>query len=135
MPAGRPDGQDWRHQPRTTKENAMIIPMLLAGSTVDAGTLTLDRAVASVAALVALAGTIVGGLALARSAGGGVTRRPFVALAAGVTGTLVGILVLATADGGPGTGNGVVGGYAAVLFGLIAVLLGGLARRRSRRRA
>ena len=55
----------------------MIISMLLAGSTVDAGTLTLDRAVASVAALVALAGTIVGGLALARSAGGGVTRAEF----------------------------------------------------------
>jgi hypothetical protein len=113
----------------------MIIPLLLAGSTVDAGTLTLDRAVATVAALVALAGAIVGGITLARSTGSGVTRRPFVALAAGVAGTLVGILVLATADGGPGTGNGVVGGYAAVMFGLIAVLLGGLALRRSRRRA
>jgi hypothetical protein len=51
---------------------------------------------------------------------------------AGVAGTLVGILVLAIADGGPGTGNGVVGGYAGVLFGLIAVLLGGLALLRSR---
>jgi hypothetical protein len=43
-----------------------------------------------------------------------------VALAAGVVGAVVGMLVLATADGGPGTGNGVVGGYAGVMFGLIA---------------
>jgi hypothetical protein len=113
----------------------MINPLLLAGSTVDAGTLTLDRAVATVAALVALAGAIVGGLTLARSAGSSVTRRSFVAMAAGVVGTFVGILVLVTADGGPGTGNGVVGGYAGVMFGLIAVLLGGLALLRSRRRA
>jgi len=113
----------------------MINPLLLAGSTVPATTLTLDRAVATAAVLVALAGAIVGGLTLARSAGSHVTRRSFVAMAAGVVGTLVGILVLATADGGPGTGNGVVGGYAGVMFGLIAVLLGGLALLRSRRRA
>ena len=112
----------------------MINAMLLAGSTVGASTLTLDRAVATVAALLALAGTIVGGLALARSAGSSVTRRSFVAMAAGAVGTVVGILVLATADGGPGTGNGVVGGYAGVMFGLIAVGLGGLALLRSRRR-
>jgi len=113
----------------------MIHSLLLAGSTVDPGTITLDRAVATVGALVALGGVIVGGLALARSAGSSVTRRSFVALAAGVVGTFVGILVLATADGGPGTGNGVVGGYAGVTFGLIAVLLGGLALGRSRRHA
>jgi hypothetical protein len=112
----------------------MTDSLLLAGSTVDAGTLTLDRAVATVAALVALAGAIVGGLALARSAGASVTRRSFVALTAGVVGTFVGILVLATADGGPGTGNGVVGGYAGVVLGLIAAVLGGLALLRSRRR-
>jgi len=109
--------------------------MVLAGSTVDAATFTVDRAVATVAALVALAGAIVGGLALARSAGGGVTRRSFVAMAAGAAGAFVGILVLATADGGPGTGNGVVGGYAGVMVGLIAVGLGGLALLRSRGRA
>ena len=113
----------------------MINDLLLAGSTVDGTTLTLDRAVATVAAFVALAGAIVGGLALARSVDSSVTRRSFVALVAGVVGTLVGILVLATADGGPGTGNGVVGGYAGVMFGLIAVILGGLALLRSRRRA
>ena len=47
----------------------------------------------------------------------------------------VGILVLATADGGPGTGNGVVGGYAGVVFGLVAALLGGLALLSWRRRS
>jgi Family of unknown function (DUF6223) len=112
----------------------MTDSLLLAVSTVDAGTVTVDRVVATAAVLVALAGAIVGGLALARSAGGSVTRRSFVALTAGVVGAFVGILVLATADGGPGTGNGVVGGFAGVVLGLIAALLGGLALRRSRRR-
>ena len=110
----------------------MINPLLLAGSTVGAATLTVDRAVATAAALVALAAAIVGGLALARSTG---PRRSLVALAAGAVGAFVGILVLVTADGGPGTGNGVVGGYAAVVFGLTAALLGGLALLRSRRHA
>ena len=32
------------------------------------------------------------------------------------------------ADGGPGTGNGVVGSSAAVTLGLVAILLGALAR-------
>jgi hypothetical protein len=40
--------------------------------------------------------------------------------------------IWATADGGPETGNGVVGGYAALAIGLIAVVLGGLALTRSR---
>lgn len=113
----------------------MTNTLLLVAPTVDATTFTLDRAVATVAALVALAGAIIGGLALARSAGGNVTRRSFLAMAAGVAGTLVGLLVLATSDGGPGTGNGVVGGYAGVMFGLTAVLLGALALLRSRRHA
>ena len=113
----------------------MINLLLVAASDVDAGSLTLDRAVATVAALVSLAGAIVGGLALARSAVSSVTRRSFGAMAAGAVGAFVGILMLATADGGPGTGNGVVGGYAGVMFGLIAVLLGGFALRRSRRHA
>jgi Family of unknown function (DUF6223) len=112
----------------------MTNSLLLAVSTVDAGTVTVDRVVATAAVLVALAGAIVGGLALARSAGASVTRRSFVALTAGVVGAFIGILVLATADGGPGTGNGVVGGFAGVVLGLLAALLGGLALLRSRRR-
>jgi hypothetical protein len=120
-------------QTDTTRENTMSSPLLLAVSTVDAGTLTIDRAVATAAALVALAGAVVGVRAFLRSAGRGVTRTSLIAVGAGAAGTLAGILVLATADGGPGTGNGVVGGYAGVLLGLIAALSGGLALLRSRR--
>jgi hypothetical protein len=108
--------------------------MQLAEAATVGSTLTFDRAVATVAALIALAAVITGGLALARSAGGRAPRRSLIALTAGAAGTLAGIWVLSTADGGPGTGNGVVGGYASVVFGLIAVLLGGLAMARSRRR-
>ena len=35
---------------------------------------------------------------------------------------------LAIAKGGPGTGNGVIGGAAALVLGLIAMVLGGLTR-------
>jgi uncharacterized protein DUF6223 len=42
-------------------------------------------------------------------------------------------LNLAIANGGPGTGNGVVGGAAAFVLGLIAVAIGGLALARCRR--
>jgi hypothetical protein len=42
-------------------------------------------------------------------------------------------LNLAIATGGPGTGNGVVGGAAALVLGLIAAAIGGLALVRSRR--
>jgi hypothetical protein len=42
-------------------------------------------------------------------------------------------LNLAIATGGPGTGNGVVGGAVALVLGLIATVLGGLALARSRR--
>ena len=100
----------------------MLISVLLAESTVGATTLTADRVVATLAALVALAGVIAS------------RRRPFVALIAGVLGAVAGVLLLATADGGPGTGNGVVGAYAGVVLGLIAVVLGGTALIRTRRR-
>jgi hypothetical protein len=108
--------------------------MQLTEATTVGSTLTFDRAVATAAALVALAAAIMGGLALARSAGARRLRRSQIALTAGAAGTLVGVWVLAMADGGPGTGNGVVGGYASVVFGVIAVLLGGLAMALSRRR-
>jgi len=70
---------------------------------VDAYTLTAGRLVGTVAALLALAGLVIGGL------------------------------VVAAADGGPGTGNGIVGGFAALVLGLIAMVLGRLALARSRR--
>jgi hypothetical protein len=42
-------------------------------------------------------------------------------------------LNVAIATGGPGTGNGVVGGAAAFVLGLLAVAMGALALARSRR--
>jgi hypothetical protein len=94
--------------------------------------LTSGRLVASVAALLALGGAIVGALALLRPAARGLDT---IALAAGVVGLVVGGWVIAVADGGPGSGSGIVGGFAAVALGLTAAVLGGLARARGRRTA
>ncbi|MGW2900843.1 DUF6223 family protein [Streptomyces sp. NPDC001212] len=98
--------------------------------------LTTGRLVGGTAALVALAGVVIG-LALARSAGrigtGNRRSRALVAMIAGLFGMVVGTLNLAVADGGPGTGNGVVGGALALVLGLIAAVLGQLALARSRR--
>ncbi|WP_326607491.1 DUF6223 family protein [Streptomyces sp. NBC_01799] len=107
--------------------------------------LTPERAWATTAALLALVGVVLGGMALARSAGhigngngngngngiGG--RGAIAALVAGLIAVVNGGLVVVTADGGLGTGNGIAGGYVALVLGLIAVVLGGLARTRSRR--
>ncbi|MEU4622049.1 DUF6223 family protein [Actinoplanes sp. NPDC023801] len=113
--------------------NTMLDLRYFAESAVGASTMTSDRAVATASAIVALAGAVLGGLALLRPTGGN-PRRAVAALGAGLLGAVAGVWVLATADGGPGTGNGVVGGYAGVAFGLIAVLLAGLALTRSRTR-
>ncbi|MER7395256.1 DUF6223 family protein [Streptomyces sp. NPDC000151] len=64
---------------------------------------TPDRIRASAAALLALTGVVIGGLAVARS-----------------TGRI-------------GTGNGIAAGYIALALGLIATVLGGMALARSRR--
>jgi hypothetical protein len=93
--------------------------------------LTPARLVASIAALVAVAGVIIGGLALARPAGRG--RRAVTALAAGLAAIVTGGIVVALAKGGPGQGYGIVGGYVALVIGLIAALLGWMALSRSRR--
>jgi len=101
-------------------------------------TLTPERLTASSAALVALIGAVIGGLALARSIGrigpGHGRRGAIVALVMGPIGLVVGGLVVATADGGLGTGNGIAGGFVAVILGLIGTSLGGLALSRSSRR-
>jgi hypothetical protein len=55
------------------------------------------------------------------------------ALAAGLVGVVIGALVVALAKGGPGTGYGIVGGYVALVIGVVAVVLGWLALGRSRR--
>jgi Family of unknown function (DUF6223) len=98
--------------------------------------LTPRRLWATAAAAVALVGVIIGGLALARAAsrfGTPGRHGAIVALAAGLIAVVNGALNLATANGGPGTGNGVVGGAAAFVLGLIALALGGTAQVRLRR--
>ena len=91
--------------------------------------LTPRRLWATTAALLALAGVVFGGLALRRASG---KRRAIVALVAGLIAAVNGALNLAMATGGPGTGNGVIGGAAALVLGLFAMTLGGVAVMRSR---
>jgi hypothetical protein len=95
---------------------------------------TARRLWATTVALLALAGLVIGGLALARPGGrfGAVSGRigAIAALLAGLIAVVNGWLLLAIANGGPGTGNGVVGAAAALVLGLIAVVLGGLALAR-----
>jgi Family of unknown function (DUF6223) len=108
-------------------------------SAVRVSTLTPERIAASSAAVVGLIAAVIGGLALARSAGrigaGDGRRGAIVALVLGPIGLIIGGLVVATADGGLGTGNGLGGGVVAVAVGLIGIALGGLALARSRRTA
>jgi Family of unknown function (DUF6223) len=98
--------------------------------------LTPRRLWATTAVVLALAGVVVGGLALARPASrfGAASGRlgAIVALVAGLIAMVNGGLNLAIANGGPGTGNGVVGGAAAFVLGLIGMALGGLALARCR---
>ncbi|GAA1016148.1 hypothetical protein Aple_021390 [Acrocarpospora pleiomorpha] len=101
--------------------------------------LTSGRLWSVVAALLGLAGAVIGAVALARSAGrigtGNGRRGAIVALVAGLAGAVIGGLVVAAAEGGPGTGYGIVGGFVALVVGLIAMILGGLALAHSRRTA
>ena len=100
-------------------------------------TVTPKRLVASAAAVVGLTGAVIGGLALARSAGragpGNGRRGATIALALGPIAVVVGGLVVVTADGGLGTGNGLGGGVVAMMVGLVGMALGWLALARSRR--
>ncbi|MFC4017104.1 DUF6223 family protein [Micromonospora sp. GCM10011542] len=100
-------------------------------------TMSAGRLGASVAAVLGLAGVIIGGLALARPTSrvgtGNGRLGATVALAAGLIGMALGGLVVATSDSGIGTGNGRGGAYVALVVGLIATALAGLALTRSRR--
>ena len=106
---------------------------------VSAYTLTPERIAASVAAVVGLIATAIGGLALARSAdrirAGDGRRGAIVALILGPIALVIGGLVVATADGGLGSGNGLGGGIVAMVVGVIGMSLGGLTLARSRRTA
>ncbi|GAA4526637.1 DUF6223 family protein [Nonomuraea ferruginea] len=110
-------------------------PAECAGQGVDTFLGTPERVWASVAALVALGGVVIGWLALrsVRRAGSGGRRRAIAALVAGLVGGLNGAVKLAVADGGLGTGNGVFGAAMALALGLAGAALGGLALARSRR--
>ncbi len=92
--------------------------------------LTAARLMATVVALLGVAGVVVGVRARSRSRRGGA----LFAVATGVIATVGGVVTLAVADGGPGTGNGVVAGWAAVVLGPVAVALGGLVLARARAR-
>ncbi|QKW33473.1 hypothetical protein HUT06_05040 [Actinomadura sp. NAK00032] len=98
----------------------------------DAYELSAGRVGAMVAALLGLAGAVVGGLALVRPR---MRRGAGAALAAGLVGIALGGVVVATADGGLGTGNGLGGGYVALIVGAVAACLGGVGVARSRRAA
>ncbi|MER6664604.1 DUF6223 family protein [Amycolatopsis japonica] len=95
--------------------------------------LTPGRLWSLIAALVGVIGVVVGGLAVARSRSGDTRRGAVVALTAGLLGMAGGAFVVTAAKGGPGTGYGIVGGFVALVIGLIAAALGGLALSRSRR--
>jgi len=100
--------------------------------------LTAPRLWATTASVLALISVVIGSLALAHTANRfGTTGRlgAIVALAAALIAVLNGVLVLIVANGGPGSGNGVVGGAAALLLGLIGMIISGLALSRARRRA
>jgi len=98
--------------------------------------LTVRRLWATAAAVLALVGVVVGGLALVRPVSRvGTASGPLGAILPLVVGLIAAInggLNLAVATGGPGNGNGVVGGAAAFVLGLISVATGGLALTRSR---
>jgi hypothetical protein len=87
------------------------------------------RTVPTVAAVVGLISVVVGGLALARTAG---RSRAVAALVLGPVSAIVGGLHGANSAGGLGTGNGLAGAVVALALGLIGTALGGLALARSR---
>ena len=105
--------------------------------TVRVYTLTAERIAASGAAVVGLIGAVIGGLALARSAGrigpGNGRAGAIVALALGLIGMVLSVVHLGSSTGGFGTGSGRAGAIVALALGLIGMNLGGLALARSRR--
>ena len=94
--------------------------------------LTPRRLWATAAVILALAGVAIGWRAIARRSG---RLGAVLALLAGLIAAVNGCLNLALATGGPGSGNGVIGGAAAFVLGLIALALGALALGRYRRTA
>lgn len=92
--------------------------------------LTSGRIGPTIVAVLALAGVVLGVLALRRRAG---RSGALGAVALGLVGAVLGVVFAATADGGLGTGNGLGGAVVAAVLGALAVVLGGLALARFRR--
>ncbi|MFD6069625.1 DUF6223 family protein [Amycolatopsis lurida] len=111
------------------------MPVHLLSEPIAAASLTSGRLWSLAAALAGVIGVIAGGLALARIHSGITRRGAFVALTAGLIGMAGGGYVVAAAEGGPGTGYGIVGGFVALVIGLLAATLGWLALSRARRAA
>ena len=99
--------------------------------------ITPGRARALVAVVVGLISLVIGGLALARSAGrigtGSGRAGAIVAMVLGVIGMVLSVVHLGNSTGGFGTGSGRAGAIVALVLGLIGMNLGGLALARSRR--
>jgi hypothetical protein len=122
----------------------LVHAVLVAGHVSDPAAITVyglttRRLWATSAALMALLGVAVGGMALTRRVSrfgtASVRHAAILGLVLGLIAAVNGLLNVAIADGGPGTGNGVVGGAAAFVLGLIGVAIGGLALTRSGRTA
>jgi hypothetical protein len=99
--------------------------------------ITPGRARALVAVAAGLISLVIGGLAMARSAGrigtGNGRAGAIVALVLGLTGMVLSVVHLGNSTGGFGTGSGRAGAIVALVLGLIGINLGGLALARSRR--
>jgi peptidoglycan/LPS O-acetylase OafA/YrhL len=105
-----------------------------SGTTVQG--LTPRRIWALMADALGIAAVLAGSMSLMRAAhqiGNRGRNGAILALAAGTLAAINGGLNLAVATGGPGSGNGVIGGAAAFVLGLIGMALGGLTWSRSRR--
>src|SRR4051812_25125610 len=98
MPATGPTDTMNDVEPFRDKEPTMSIHLVIAASAVSAGTVTLDRAVASAAAALAVVAVIIGTIALRRSAApDGIRRadrRSIAALVAGIVSAATGGVIL-----------------------------------------
>lgn len=99
--------------------------------------ITEGRARALVGAVAGLISLIIGGLALARSAGlignGNGRNGAIASLTLGLIGVVLSLVHLGNSPGGFGTGGGRAGAIVGLVLGLIAICLGGLTLARSRR--
>lgn len=106
--------------------SVLIAAGLAEPAAVTVNGLTMRRLWATTAAAVAVGGVLLAAMGL-RS---GARNRCNMAMTAGLFGAVNGWLNLAFANGGPGTRNGVVGGAAALVLGLVSMGLGGWGKLR-----